>query len=230
VTTLPPESEAEQPRLADCPLRCRSGHPADGPSQARHVQQRWPIRNLGPPHCRQRLTRAAASATLEPRSPEAGSDVVPDSLDEEDVSAPGRAALQRELWTRPAAHRDRADAASANHPARACLPPEAAGSPGGGTTREDEIVCSGVSSCSRNTSTSSGLPVTPRGLNSASQPRPRRRSPTISSSARSAPKRRRRCSRSYEPRGKIQRSPASHAWQEAREAVSRRSVSRSDAS
>jgi hypothetical protein len=52
----------------------------------------------------------------------------------------------------------------------------------------------------------------------------------LSSSARSAPKRTRRCSRSNDPRGKIQRSPASNAWQEAREAVSRRSVSRSDAS
>jgi DNA-directed RNA polymerase specialized sigma24 family protein len=84
------------------------------------------------------------------RSPQAGSDVVPDSLNEEDVPAPERAALQRERWTRPAAHRGRADAASANHPARACLPPEAAGSFDGGARHlegsgvQGDLVCSEV--------------------------------------------------------------------------------------
>jgi hypothetical protein len=83
------------------------------------------------------------------RSPEAGSDVVPDSLNEEDVPAPERAALQRELWTRPASHRGRADAASANHPARACLPPAAGSFDGGarhleGCGVQGDLVCSEV--------------------------------------------------------------------------------------
>jgi hypothetical protein len=151
------------------------------------------------------------------------------------VPAPERAALQRELWTRPASHRGRADAASANHPARACLPPAAGSFDGGarhleGCGVQGDLVCSEVFEL---------LPkyvdlILATGDASRSQlGQPAEALPQVahlSSSARSAPKRTRRCSRSNDPRGKIQRSPASNACQEAREAVSRRSVSRSDAS
>jgi Sigma-70 region 2 len=48
---------------------------------------------------------------------------------------------------RPAAHRGRADSASANHPARQCLSPEAVGSPGGGARHLERCRVQGDPRC-----------------------------------------------------------------------------------